>query len=74
MSPAVRKPENLPANTIPIDGYILAVDGKFKTRYETSVEAITAGSKLKQNFPVIQVTIFDATKQTYVPVELQDKH
>jgi hypothetical protein len=31
-------------------------------------------SKLKQNFPAIQVALFDATKQTYVPLELQDKN
>ena len=68
-----KKPENLPANTTPIDGYILSVDGKLKTRYETCNEAVTAGSKLKENFPVIQVAVFDATTRTYTPLDLQEK-
>ncbi|HEX5507172.1 MAG TPA: hypothetical protein VFX37_01580 [Pseudolabrys sp.] len=68
-----KKPENLPANMIPIDGYILSVDGKLKSRYETSNEAVVAGSKLKENFPVIQVAVFDAAAQTYTPVNLQEK-
>ncbi len=68
-----RKAENLPANTIPIDGYILSVDGKLKTRYETSNKAVVAGSKLKENFPAIQVAVFDAATRTYTAVDLQEK-
>jgi hypothetical protein len=68
-----RKPENLRANAVPTDGYVLSVDGKLKTRYETSKEAVTAGEKLKQNFPVIQVAVFDAAERMYSPVESQEK-
>jgi hypothetical protein len=66
-----KKPVNLRANAMPADGYVLAVDGKLKTRYETAQEAMAAGSKLKQNYPVIQVQVFDATGRTYTPVEVQ---
>jgi hypothetical protein len=68
-----QKPVNLRANAMPSDGYILAVDGKLKTRYETSEEAMTAGSKLKQSFPVIQVAVFDAKQRIYTPVGEQEK-
>ncbi len=68
-----KKPENLRANAMPTDGYVLSVDGKLKTRYETSKEAVTAGAKLKQNFPVIQVAVFDAAERMYSSVELQEK-
>lgn len=68
-----RRPENLKANRIPPDGYLLSVDGKFKTRYETAEEAATAGAKLKASFPVVQVAIFDATTRTLTPVELPDQ-
>jgi hypothetical protein len=71
VSQKTQKPENLRANAMPRDGYILAVDGKLKTRYETSEEAMTAGSKLKQSFPVIQVAVYDAKERAYTPVEGQ---
>ena len=70
MNSESRQPENLKANRIPPDGYLLSVDGKFKTRYETAAEATNAGEKLKMNFPVVQVAVFDATTRTFTPVEL----
>jgi hypothetical protein len=68
-----RQPENLKANRTPSDGYVLWVDGKLKTRYETAVEATTAGEKLKTSFPVVQVAVFDATTRTLTLVELPDE-
>ena len=71
MSQDTKKPANLRANAMPTDGYVLAVDGKLKTRFETSQEAITAGAKLKQSFPVIQVAVYDAAERKYAPLESQ---
>jgi hypothetical protein len=71
MSKAAIKPANLRANVTPIDGYVLIVDGKLKTRYETSEEAMTAGQKLKQEYPVIQVAVLDAAAWNSTPIELQ---
>jgi len=68
-----RRPENLKANRISSDGFLLSVDGKFKTRYETAEEATSAGEKLKTSFPVVQVAVFDAATKTSTPVELPDK-
>jgi hypothetical protein len=73
MSADTKTPANPRADAIPADGYVLSVDGKLKARYETSKEAMTAGSKLKQSFPVIQVEVFDAAKRVYTPVEPQEK-
>ena len=67
------KPTNLRANMMPSDGYVLTVDGKLKTRYESETEAIATGSKLKQKFPMIRVSIFDPAKQRYSTVESQEK-
>jgi hypothetical protein len=73
MSTDTKRPANLLATSVPIDGYILLVDGKLKTRYETSKEAVTAGAKLKDNFPTIQVAVYEATTRTYTPVNLPEK-
>lgn len=62
------KATNLRANVLPIDGYVLAVDGKLKARYETEKEATAEGSKLKQRFPVLKVAVYDAAQRVYIPV------
>ena len=73
MSQETEKPKNLRANTLPTDGFALCVDGKMKTRYETSQQATAAGLQLKQTYPVIQVTVYDAAERLYTPVELETK-
>jgi hypothetical protein len=73
MSQHTLKPENLRANAVPTDGYVLSVDGKLKAQYETANEAAAEGSKLKQRFPMIQVAVYDAAKRTYTPVDSQEK-
>jgi len=65
-----KKPENLRANAIPVDGFVLSVDGKLKARYETLEAAMAAASKLKQSYPVVQVAVYDATERVYTPVNL----
>jgi hypothetical protein len=56
---------------VPTDGYILTVDGKLKTRYETEHGAAAEAAKLKQRFPVIQVSVYDARVGIYTPVDAQ---
>ena len=73
MSEVTKQATNFRADAIPTDGYVLSVDGKLKTRYETSKEAMTAGSKLKQSFPVIHVEVYDAAERKYTSVEAQEK-
>jgi hypothetical protein len=69
MSTKAKKPANLLANAMPTDGYVLSVDGKLKTRFETAKEAMTAAAKLKETYPVIQVTVYDAAERKYSPLE-----
>ena len=68
-----KKPTNLRANAMPKDGFILSVDRKLKTRYENSEDAMAAGAKLKQRYPVVQVAIYDAVERVYTAVDLQDQ-
>ncbi len=73
MKQDAKKPGNLRANTMPTEGFALSVDGKLKTRYKTSEEAMTAGAKLKKSYPVVQVAVYDATEHVYTPVDTQEK-
>ncbi len=72
MSTVAKKPSNLRANVMPTDGYVLTIDGKLKTRYETEQDAAAEGAKLKQRFPVIQVSVYDAAKGVYTPVAVPE--
>jgi hypothetical protein len=67
-----RRPKNLLANAVPTDGYILSVDRKMKTRYESSDEAMTAARKLKQTYPLIQVAVYDAAQRIYTAVDTDE--
>jgi hypothetical protein len=68
-----KKPANLRANAMPVDGYVLSVDSKLKTRFDTEKEAMAAATKLKETYPVIQVAVYDAVERKYSPVELETK-
>jgi hypothetical protein len=67
-----KRPEQARANGLPTEGYVLQVDGKMKTRYDTAETAMAAATKLKRSFPVIQIKIYDAVKATYTLVEGQE--
>ena len=73
MTQATKKPTNLSVNAMPTDGYVMAVDGKLKTRYESESDAKTAASKLKQSYPVLQIAVYDAAQRTYTAVDSQEK-
>ena len=64
------RPKNPSANVLPTEGYVLEIDGKFKSEYATSEQATKAGSELKKKYPQIQVKIFDAKERTRTVVEL----
>ena len=68
-----KKPANLRADAMPVDGYVLSIDGKLKKRYESAQEAMAAGTALKQSYPVIQVAVYDAAARSYTPVALPEK-
>ena len=64
------RPKNPPANLRPTEGYILEVDGKFKTEYESSAAAMKVGLELKTKYPQIQIKVYDAKEQTRTAIEL----
>ena len=64
------RPKNPSANVLPTEGYVLEIDGKFKSQYETSEAALKAGLELKTKYPQIQVKIYDAKARARTPVEV----
>ena len=58
------RPKNPSANVLPTEGYILEIDGKFKTEYKTSDAAMKAGLELKKKYPYLQVIVYDANERT----------
>ena len=65
------RPKNPSANTIPSEGYVLEIDGKFKSEFETSEAAMKAALELKRKYPQIQVNMYDAKAHTRTLVELE---
>jgi hypothetical protein len=60
-------------NAPPTEGFGLQVDGKIKSQYATSEEALKAGLEIKKKFPMVQVVLFDAVNKTRIPVELSQE-
>ena len=67
------RPKNPPAGTIPSKGYVLEIDGKFKSEFETSEAAMKSGLELKKKYPQIQVNVYDAKERARTLVELTEK-
>ena len=64
------RPKNPRANILPTEGYVLEVDGKFKSEFESSEAAMKAGLELKKKYPHIQVKVYDAKERTRTVVDL----
>jgi hypothetical protein len=71
MENAAARPKNLSANRIPSEGYVLEIDGKFKSQFETSEAAMKAALELKNKYPPIQVNVYDAKAHTRTLVALE---
>ena len=66
------RPKNPSANVLPTEGYVLEIDGKFKSEYKTFEDASKAGSELKKKFPFIQVIVYAAKERTRTVVKLPE--
>jgi hypothetical protein len=64
-------PKNRSGNTIPSKGYVLEVDGKFKSEFETSEAAMKSALGLKKKYPQIQINVYDAKAHARTLVELR---
>ena len=67
------RPKNPSANIIPSEGYVLEIDGKFKSGFETSELAMKSALELKKKYPQIQVNVYDAKEHARTLVELTEK-
>jgi hypothetical protein len=53
------------ADRPPVDGFVLVVDGHFKTWFTSSEAADEAARALKSKFQMLQVQIYDASEKTW---------
>jgi hypothetical protein len=54
----------LRADKAPTSGYSLVVDGHFKSHHDTVEAAEDTGMALKNQFPMLQVQVYDAVSRT----------
>ena len=66
-----RRPKNASASTIPSEGYVLEIDGKLKSEFETSEAAMKSALELKKKYPQIRINVYDATERARTLVELK---
>ena len=52
------RPKNPSANVLPTTGFVLQIDGKFKSEYETGAQAMKAAEELKKKYPYLQVIAY----------------
>jgi len=67
------RPKNTSASTIPSEGYVLEIDGKLKSEFQTSEAAMKSGLELKKKYPQIQINVYDAKERARTLVELTEK-
>lgn len=48
------------ADRPPSEGFVVIVDGHFKSAFETAEAAEASGRKLKSTYPMLKIEIYDA--------------
>lgn len=48
------------ADRPPMEGFVVIVDGHFKSVFDTAEAAEASGRKLKSTYPMLQIEIYDA--------------
>jgi hypothetical protein len=48
------------ADRPPTEGFVVIVDGHFKSEFDTVEAAEASGRKLKSTYPMLQIEIYDA--------------
>jgi len=55
------EPKKAPrADRPPAEGFVVVVDGHFKSEFDTAEAAEASGRKLKSAYPMLQIEIYDA--------------
>jgi hypothetical protein len=57
------------ADRAPTEGYSLVVDGHFKSHHDTVEAAEEAGMKLKNQFQMLQIQVYDSATKTRTMIE-----
>jgi len=66
------KPKKAPrADRPPDEGFVVVVDGHFKTEFKTLGPAEALGRKLKSTYPMLRVEIYDAAYKGPNSIELR---
>jgi hypothetical protein len=52
------------ADRPPTEGFVVIVDGHFKSEFDTMASAETSGRKLKSTYPMLKIEIYDAAKKS----------
>jgi hypothetical protein len=68
VSNETQRPKNPSANVLPTEGFVLQIDGKSKSEYETPEQAMKAGLEIKKKYPFLQVIVYDAKERTRTTV------
>jgi len=53
----------LRADRPPVEGFVTVVDGHFKSEFDTVDAAEASGRKLKSDYPMLQIEIYDAVNK-----------
>ena len=65
-----QQPKNiLRADLAPVAGFVLVIDGHFKTEFESNAGAHKAAKELLRNYPMLRVEIYDASTKSRTSVE-----
>ncbi|PPQ17305.1 hypothetical protein CV770_21635 [Bradyrhizobium sp. AC87j1] len=59
-----------PTSRLPASGYVLEVDGQFKTEYASRDGAWAGAEELKKRRPMLQIRIYDAMTKAREEVRL----
>ncbi|UFZ03162.1 hypothetical protein LQG66_28565 [Bradyrhizobium ontarionense] len=52
------------ADRPPTEGFVVIVDGHFKSKFDTAEAAESSGRKLRSNYPMLKIEIYDAVTTT----------
>jgi hypothetical protein len=64
--PAPRKTAR--ADRPPAEGFVVVVDGHFKSEFDTAEAAEASGRKLISTYPMLQIKIYDAATKVRTPL------
>ena len=56
------------ADRPPADGFVVVVDGHFKSEFDTAEAAEASGRTLKSTYPMLQIEIYDAATKVRAPL------